>query len=195
MRFKLHRTTVLLHSDPQQRLSLLKAELLTALQTTHPHGFVEGKNGTTYPIPENYEDIIFAKLRDPNDPNSGWERLIKPSDKDFGFEDEGASAKGKGKAGAAKGGAKGTVSECPQGVGLREGAVVAFRFMTKADKEKKHARDEEADEDVDEIAKNGLNGSVEEEEWDVEMLTIENTYGEEDQHEQMEQMEEMPTGD
>lgn len=177
LRFKLHRTTILLHSDPQQRLSLLRAELLTALQTTHPHGFVEGKGGTTYGIPESYEDIILAKLRDPNDVRSGWERLIKPND--FGFEDEGVSAKGKGKAGAAaKSAGLGAVSECPQGVGLRDGAVVAFRFVTEAEKEKRAAGDA-ADEDVDEIAKKGLD-LEEAEVWDVEIPTIESTYGEED---------------
>jgi len=175
LRFKLHRTTILLHSDPQQRLSLLRAELLTALQTTHPHGFVEGKSGSTYNIPESYEDIILAKLRDQNDVHSGWERLIKPND--FGFEDEAVSAKGKGKAGAAKSAGKGGVSECPQGVGLRDGAVVAFRFMTEAERQERSAGDE-ADEDVDEIAKAGIDEPAEV--WDVEMPTIESTYGEED---------------
>lgn len=179
LRFKLHRTTILLHSDPQQRLSLLRAELLTALQITHSHGFVEGKNGTTYSIPESYEDIVLAKLRDPNDVQSGWERLIKPAGKDFGFEDEGVSAKGKGKAGALKSAGKGGVSECPQGVGLRDGAVVAFRFMTVEEKEKRSAAGDEADEDVDEIAKKGVD-EEEKEVWDVEMPTIESTYGEED---------------
>jgi len=186
LRFKLNRTTVVLHIDALQTLASVRSELLSALQATHPDGIFRGTlhDGTPveYPLPASAEDIAVAKQADINDPNAGWEAIGDDLEEGLIF-DEDVSGKGKGKAStvaarptkknaaASKG-----VNDNPQGAGLRDGGVVAFRFRLPEEKARRQ-RLIEGNLDVDEIAKEGMGDDTA---WDVIMPTLEETYGEED---------------
>ncbi|KAF2237134.1 hypothetical protein EV356DRAFT_496667 [Viridothelium virens] len=119
IRFKCHKTTVLLHLDPTQSFSSIKAELLRALQESHPDGI----NGTSLPL--EFEDILLARPNDPMDANAGWTGI----DNDAAFVDDdedGEPKKGKGK-GKGKG-KTGTATDCMQGAGFKNGGCLAFKF-------------------------------------------------------------------
>lgn len=180
LRFKLNRSTVLLHIDAQQTLASVRSELLAALQATNPDGIFKGtlRDGmpVQYPLPQTAEDIALAKPVDINDLNAGWESI---GDEDGLVFDEEGSGKGKGKAssGAAKAAsASKGVNDCPQGAGLRDGGVVAFRFRLAEEKARRQ-RLLDGSLDVDEIAKDGMG---DDEKWDVVVPTMEETYSEED---------------
>jgi hypothetical protein len=126
LRLKSHRTTVLLHIDPLQTFSAIKSHLYTALSET---GLQATEHGPSIPLPASPEDIQFGRPVDPLDPSSGfvlgeWETPAE--DDEVAIEDEG---KGKGKS-SAKGKSKGVdnVKDCPKGAGLKDGAVLAFRW-------------------------------------------------------------------
>ncbi|KAM0720271.1 hypothetical protein Q7P37_004407 [Cladosporium fusiforme] len=174
LRFKLNRSTVMLHVDALQTLSSVRAELLLALQATNPDGVFKGtlRDGTpiSHPLPSNAEDIALAKPIDINDLNAGWEP-IGDDIGDLNFDDD-IGGKGKGKAKAAKAAPKG-VNDCPQGAGLRDGGVVAFKFRSEEEKARKQ-REVEGSLDVDEIAKEDVVV------WDVIVPTMEETYGDDD---------------
>lgn len=184
LRFKLNRSTILLHTDALQTLSSVRSELLLALQSTHPSGIFKGtlRDGTpvSYPLPSNAEDIALAKPKDINDLNAGWEAIGDDNLDELNFDEAEMGAKGKGKgrasASAAAAKAKGGVNDCPQGAGLRDGGVVAFRFRSREEKERRR-RLVEGSLDVDEIAREGMGDDVA---WDVVVPTMEETYGEED---------------
>ena len=179
LRLKHHRTTILLHADPIQKLSSLRAELLNALHQTNPPGMLDG-----YQIPQNADDIILARPVDINDLSAGWERLESKTP----FEDANGNAgegKGKGKAAAVmttpgsgagakgKGGKDAKMTDCPQGVGLRDGGVLAFRFRSE-DEAGTSGRREVGDDEFEVLEEDRA------EKWDVVVPTIEDTYAEED---------------
>lgn len=172
LRFKNNRTTILLHVDPLQKLSTVKSELLQAIQQTNPHSQLPG-------VPHTAEDIYLAKAVDINDLGAGWES-IEPSDLDA--EDR-ESAKGKGKAGQpkAKGNGKSAAADTPQGAGLRDSGIVAFRFHTEEDKRQleaeENARREKLEVDDDDEMVAGVQGG-QVEKWNVVVPTIEETYAE-----------------
>jgi len=183
LRFKLNRTTVVLHIDALQTLASVRSELLSALQATHPDNVFKGttREGTpvSYPLPATPEDIALAKQTDPNDPNGGWEAIGDDLEEGLIF-DEDVSGKGKGKASAKpaarKSGGSASVNDCPQGAGLKDGSVVAFRFRLPEEKARRQ-RLIEGSLDVDEIARDGMGDDAD---WDVVMPSMEETYGEED---------------
>jgi hypothetical protein len=171
LRFKSHRTTILLHVDPLQTFSTIKAELLKALEQTHRDGTLDG-----HPIPKNCDEILLARPRDHNDLNLGFEPIESVLDDES--DSVVGTGKGKGKAAAttSKGRpAKGQLKDCPQGVGLRDHGVIAFRFRRKEDEVMPSA---EMDEDDEGIAVSKEDMQVEEE-WDVVVPSFEETYGEE----------------
>lgn len=183
LRLKHHKTTLLLHVDPIQKLSSLRAELLSALHQTNPSGNLDG-----HKIPQNADEIVLAKPVDANDLSLGWERLEMKGM--FGAEQE-ESGKGKGKAAAsvtstpgagakAKAGASGKMTDCPQGSGLRDGGIVAFRFKSEEDgSDEANGNGAEAEDEDIEVAEEDKRG-VAPERWDVVVPTIEETYAEED---------------
>lgn len=151
LRFKHHRTTILLEVDPFQPLSEVRADLLDALNETNPSGELNGKK-----IPKNPDDIQLGRAVDRNNLNLGYVTIGK------GDESAEPSGKGKGKS-AAGGGSKsdaGKIKDCPEGSGIKKSDVVAFKFKS-------------ADEDVEEDGE-GV------EKWDVKVPTMEETYGDED---------------
>jgi hypothetical protein len=191
LRFKLNRTTVVLHIDALQTLASIRSELLSALQATHPDNLFKGttreNTPIAYPLPATPEDIALAKLADPNDPNGGWEAIGDDLEDGLIFDEDVGSGKGKGKAAASRpaarksGGSTATasskgVNDCAQGVGLKDGSVVAFRFRLPEEKARRQ-RLIEGSLDVDEIARDGMGDDAD---WDVVMPSMEETYGEED---------------
>ncbi|TKA31674.1 hypothetical protein B0A50_01752 [Salinomyces thailandicus] len=172
LRFKNQRSTVLLHVDPLQQLSSVRAELLIALQQTHPDGMLHGQR-----LPDTDEDILLARPADIHDLTLGWDPLARDEALENALaEESNSTGKGKGKAGAsgkAKS-AKDKLSDCPQGAGLRDGGVVAFKFKSQAAAE----RDEgiEVDEH-DGLDNDMLVSAPDKERWDVVVPTMEETYG------------------
>lgn len=164
LRLKRHRTTLLLHVDPLQKLSSIKTELLRALQQTCPDNTLNNS-----PLPTSPDQILLAKPVDINDLSQGWENLDKRSASGDMFEE--AKSKGKAKAKAAD-----KLTDCPQGAGLRDGGVVAFRFASAEDwvdvKAKKEGADELELDEGDELV-----GGREREVWDVVVPSYEETYG------------------
>lgn len=179
LRFKLNRSTILLHVDALQTLSSVRAELLVALQATNPDGIFKGtlRDGmpVEYPLPANPEDIVLAKPKDINDLNAGWETIGDLNDELVFDEDVGS--KGKGKATAAAKASSKNANDCPQGAGLRDAGVVAFRFRLPDEKARRQ-RLMDGDLDVDEIAKDGM--GIDDSPWDVIVPTMEETYGDEE---------------
>jgi hypothetical protein len=184
LRFKLNRSTVVLHVDAQQTFASIRAELLAALQATHPDGVFKGtlRDGmpVEYPLPASPEDIALAKPIDINDLNAGWETIGDSNEGLFFDEDFGSKGRGKGKEAAAvtaKQTSAKSVNDCPQGAGLRDGGVVAMRFRL-ADEKERRQRLNDGDLDVDEIAKDGM--GIDDLPWDVIVPTMAETYGDED---------------
>lgn len=180
LRFKLNRSTILLHIDALQTLPSVRAELLAALQATNPDGIFKGtsRDGmpVEYPLPTNPEDIVLAKPKDINDLSAGWETIGDVNDGLVFDEDVGSKGKGKASAAAAKMSSK-SINDCPQGAGLRDGGVVAIRFRLPEEKARRQ-RLMDGDLDVDEIAKEGM--GIDDLPWDVIVPTMEETYGEEE---------------
>jgi hypothetical protein len=144
LRLKSARTTVLLHTDPLSTFSAIKASLLTALTDT---GFAQSDHGPSLTLPSSPSAIQLGRPLDPLDPSAGfvlgeWE---SQSDDDEVAIDEG-KGKGKGKAAKETGG-----KDCPKGAGLKDGAVLAFRWEGMA----------------------GADGK----EWDVQIASFEDAYG------------------
>lgn len=180
LRFKHHRTTVLLHVDPLQRFSSVRAELLKAVQQTHPDGKLNG-----HAIPDNTDDVLLARPADINDLSMGWEAIGQDNDEDTFVDD--SKSKGKGKAGVGAGTKgrpkKDNVVDCPQGVGLRDGGVVAFKFRSGADATVAKDEVEESvteNEEGERLDSETLVGDAEREQWDVVVPTMEESYGEQE---------------
>ena len=120
IRFKYHKTTVLLHVNPLQSFSSVKSELLRALRESHPAGV------NSDPLPSDPEQIVFARPNDPMDPEAGWTSIDDDIVLADGDEDGGKDGKGKGK-GKTKP-KSGGVTDCVQGAGFKNGACLAFKF-------------------------------------------------------------------
>lgn len=123
LRLKSRKTTVLLHVDPLHTFETIKSQLYEALQET------ELKDPETHepiPLPETSSEIQLGRPVDHNDAQQGfqlgeWEYPVD--------EEEDASGKGKAKAKASKSDAGvANVKNCPKGAGLKDGAVLAFRW-------------------------------------------------------------------
>lgn len=160
LRFKHHRTTVVLHVDPLQTFSSIKVELLKAITDSHSSGTL---NGT--PIPKNPDEILLAKPLDFNDLSLGWQQILPSSEN---IEGE-MTGKGKGKAGVLtnKTNSKTQLKDCPQGANLRDNATIAFKFRSDED-EGGEGEDEEIA-----VAEEDMSRQV----WDVVVPTMEDTYG------------------
>jgi hypothetical protein len=164
LRFKHHRSTILLHVDPLHSFASIKKELLLAITETNPSGSFNG-----HPIPQNSDEILLAKPVNPNDLDAGW-TLIDSVD------GEDASGKGKAKASTtstfkAGGKAQSQLKDCPQGHGMRDMAVVAFKFKSESESRQAVVGDDDGDEAI-EVADEDKR-----EEWDVVVPTMEETYG------------------
>ncbi|KAF2186757.1 hypothetical protein K469DRAFT_572736 [Zopfia rhizophila CBS 207.26] len=159
LRLKHRKTTILLHVDPLHTFTHIKTTLYNALQETH---LTDPDDLSEIPLPSSPSSIIFGRPVDINDPKKGfvlgeWER---------NNELKGDGGKGKGKAkrkdeGVGEFGVV-NVNNCPKGAGLRDGAVLAFRWDEKGRMEE--------DEDVE-------MGEREGDMWGVQIPSYEDAYG------------------
>jgi len=173
LRFKNHRSTILLHVDPLQQLNSVRAELLKAVRQSHPDGKLNG-----YAIPDDETDILLARPADINDLTLGWEPLEHDDSLDDALVEEKSTGKGKGKAGSSKAkSGKDKLSDCPQGAGLRDGGVVAFKFKGQAQAEREAADEGIEVEDEEKLDGETLVGTETAEKWDVVVPSMEETYG------------------
>ena len=115
LRFKQHKTTVLLFVEPSQSFTSIKSDLLEALRQRRNTEL----NGA--PLPSDPEDVIFGVPVDMNNPNKGWVGLDIPA---VDMEDD---AKGKKKVG----GKRSVLNASPLGAGLKDGAILAFKFRSE----------------------------------------------------------------
>jgi hypothetical protein len=135
LRLKSQKTTVLLHVNPLQTFTSIKSALYTALQETG----LRTESGTSIPFPDSPSDIQLGRPVNINDPSAGFELgewEYQQADEDGEDVEEDANGKGKGKA-KANGRPKksdgetatpANIKDCPKGAGLRDGAVLAFRW-------------------------------------------------------------------
>ena len=109
LRFKNHRITILLLCQQSQSFTSIRQDLLESIKATG----IENINGTF--IPSNPEDIILGVPLDKNDLTKGWVNLEIPE-----FDESEAQGKGV---------KKGSVlNQSPLGAGLKDGALLAFKF-------------------------------------------------------------------
>lgn len=113
MRLKNHKTTVILHVDSLQSLSTLKKELLAVLNEISPSGL----NG--HALPSSTSDMLLAKPIDPLDMSFGWDALERSNQLDDPFNIDEDAPKGKGKQ---------LESENLKAYGIKDNAVLAFKF-------------------------------------------------------------------
>ncbi|KAF2822654.1 hypothetical protein CC86DRAFT_81097 [Ophiobolus disseminans] len=162
LRLKAHKTTVLLHVDPLHTFSFIKSQLYDALKDT---GLKHPKTHESILLPDSPDNIQFGRPVDLLNPQQGfqladWEIPAVESEEDTG------KGKGKAKAGkGASGGAKSGIADCPKGAGLKNGAVLAFRWVG----------DGAWDGDDDEAFEDGANM------WGVQLASFEDAYGVENQ--------------
>jgi hypothetical protein len=122
VRFKYHKTTILLHLDPLTPLSTVKSNLLAALRDTKPNGIQDR------PLPSTYAQLRLAKPVDPSDADKGWES-IEPSLADDFDDEEISTAKAKAQA------KKKLESTSAKAAGIKENGVVAFRWLDDGEEE------------------------------------------------------------
>jgi len=117
LRFKHHKTTVLLHSDPLTPISTLKTNLLSSLRDTKPSGI------KSRPIPISPSEIQLAIPVDPLEISKGWEILEPPSNID---EEDEQTPEAK---------QKWDESTSVKAAGVKDNAVIAFRWRIEAEEE------------------------------------------------------------
>lgn len=155
LRLKLHKTTILIVADPLGPLSDIKTELLRAL-TARYHNSNKTISTASGParIPSSEADILLAKPADAHDASKGWRRLKTASDvagdhmnwptaQDDVDEDEDADSfhvvtkpDSNAKSTTAKRSNNITptpsLPTSPREAGLKDGAVLAFKFRGHA---------------------------------------------------------------
>ena len=98
--------TVVLPVDPTDNFKDIKARLFTALKSTPNLNDIDG-----VPLPQSEDEIQLAIPNKAGNLASGWNSIETDE------EDEEKPSKGKS-----------GLKNCPKGVGLKEGGVLAFRF-------------------------------------------------------------------
>ncbi len=112
LRFKCHKTTILLLVAPHDSLTSIKAQLLEAMKVTH----IPEVGGQ--PLPTNPNDVLLGVPINKNEPSAGWTDLEIPQ-----VEDD-TRKKGPKKSGV--------LNASPAGAGLKDGSVLAFKFRSEA---------------------------------------------------------------
>lgn len=102
-----------------QSFTSIKAELLEAIKATGIHEI------SGYKLPENADDIVLGVPVDKNDLSYGWVDLEIPEREDDVVN--GSKSKGVKK--------NSVLNSSPQGAGLKDGAILAFRFTTDGDQD------------------------------------------------------------
>ncbi|KAI9672332.1 MAG: hypothetical protein M1817_003354 [Caeruleum heppii] len=149
LRFKSHTTTVLLYAQPTDSFTAIKTALLTALHARNPSGAFHDAV-----IPTSPDQVMLGRPRDPKDLSQGFTTLEIPE----GEPENGARGR--------KMGGQKSVLDCPQGVGLKDGAVLAFKFTDLNDE------NEDGEDEEDELANAEIEGT-----WEVSLPSYEEEYG------------------
>ena len=158
LRLKHHTTTIFLHVDPAESFDGLKSNLLEALEQTHPTGEINGAI-----IPKDINNVLLAKPISRINLSKGWELLQKSKGEASTIKADTNSSK---------------LLECPQGMGLKDGGVVAFKFRSETKKQTTSVQEHNGEE-LDIITDKQLD-----EEWDVVIPTIEETYDDDEDEDQ-----------
>ena len=132
--FKHHKSTTVLSVSPTQPLPSIKSLLLAVLTSRG----ITSLSATA--LPSDREDIEFGILADKRDPSKGWVRL---SNVEVNGDVKGKKKTTSGKSKISAGG------NTPEGLGLVDGSLVAFRIR-KPSKGKGKARESD-DEDEDDV--------------------------------------------
>ena len=167
LRLKSRKTTVLLHVDPLHTFATIKSFLYDALKET---GLKDSQTGESIPLPSSPSEIQFGRPVNINDAHEGfqlgeWEYPVA--------EEEAEGGKGKAKAGRkSNSGATASaanVKDCPKGAGLKDGAVLAFRWAGDGTWD---GSEEDRDVDVERER-----GEKEGDMWGVKLASFEDAYG------------------
>ncbi|KAI9784371.1 MAG: hypothetical protein M1816_000895 [Peltula sp. TS41687] len=153
LRLKQHKTTIFMSVTPTTEFPIIKRLLLYILTSTYPSGEFNGQN-----IPSNPEHVVLAVPKDPEDLRNGWLEVADP-EQDTDGTLQGANRR--------RSGGRRSILNNPQGVGLENGAVMAFKFREGGARRKRpgEVKEEEGEEEE------------EEEEWDVVFQSFEDEYG------------------
>ncbi|KAH7121116.1 hypothetical protein B0J11DRAFT_581875 [Dendryphion nanum] len=162
LRLKAHKTTVFLHINQLTTFATIKQHLFAAIQDTT----LSSTNGLRVTLPSSPSEIQLGRPVDINDPQSGfmlgeWERATDGDDGD-------TRGKGKAKARPRKDeddelAGKENINQCPKGAGLKDNAVLAFRWPGDGT-----GWEEEEDEEM---------GDEEGSSWGVKIPSYEDQYG------------------
>ena len=124
LRFKNQKSTTIIHADPLQSFESLKVELIRALSETHPDGKINGEA-----IPSNASSILFARPNDIHKLDKGFTSVTdKAGDIITGNEPTGRQRKPGDSDIKIK-------NACPKAAGLKDGAIIAYKFMAEDDAE------------------------------------------------------------
>ncbi|KZF24445.1 hypothetical protein L228DRAFT_245376 [Xylona heveae TC161] len=151
-RLKHHKTTILLFVRPLQSFDSIKEDLLHALRSTRPDGTLNGNK-----IPTSSDEVVLGVPIDNNDLSKGWVALEIPESEIL--DEQGVKRK--------VGGKQSVLNQSPQGAGLKDGAVLAFKFREPGAGKTK-------DEDKDDL---GLEDEQDDGQWDVSIPSYEEEYG------------------
>lgn len=155
IRLKYHKTTVIVDAKPVESLEAVRSELLRALRETHKTNEIETAAGPIN-IPTDASEIQIAKPNDIHDHSKGWARLrIDEEEEEWDMPDELGDMKNGNKRKRAN-----EVVRTLKEAGLKDGAILAFRFKTKEPQ-------------IDE----GLGLDEAEEQWDVVIPSYDDSAG------------------
>ncbi|KAL1994510.1 hypothetical protein VTN49DRAFT_1980 [Thermomyces lanuginosus] len=119
LRFKKHKTTVLLMLPAEESIDSTKEKLLHALKAR------DTKEINGDPVPDDPSDIELGVPIDPNEPNKGW-TLLEP-------DDHTEEANGGTKKSTAR--SKAAMKPTLQSVNIRNNQAIAFRFRQRRDEQ------------------------------------------------------------
>ncbi|KAL9000986.1 MAG: hypothetical protein Q9169_000470 [Polycauliona sp. 2 TL-2023] len=105
LRFKCHKTTILLFVSPHDSFASIKSKLLDALKVANITQ-IQGQ-----PLPTKSDDVLLGVLINLNDPGVGWTSLEIPE------KDDKKGSK-----------SSGVLNASPMGAGIKDGSMLAFKF-------------------------------------------------------------------
>jgi hypothetical protein len=151
LKLKHHKTTILLHADPNSTLTSLKEELLRALKETCPNNSLNDK-----PLPDSPLAIVLAIPKDVTNPGAGWSRVGS-----LPFRPVSSKAS----------------EETIKGIGLREGGCLAFKWSADGEESDLEQNKRKKEDEDEAMVMDGIEDLEEEEDWDVIIPSYEDIYG------------------
>lgn len=159
LRLKHGRTTILLHANPLTTFPAIKAALHTALQQTT---ITSPTTRLPLTLPASPEEYQFGVPVSTSETARGFRLAPWEESEDADEDEDEVKGKGKGKAKAkAKGDGLADARNCPKGQGLRDGAVLVFRWRGDGSGWEEKGEEGEAEGDM----------------WGVQLPSFEDAYG------------------